>query len=57
MVSPEIGRSNKELKMELWERGYYVIEIGCDSVDYLVVSTAPPTDLVVNENTIDHTSN
>lgn len=57
MVSEEIGNSNKELKKELWERGYYVSEVGSGTVDYLVVTTAPPPLQFPITETTGHISN
>ena len=51
-----VSDRNKELKKELWERGYYVVEIGqfqTGEVDYLVFSCSALND----SQPIDHIAN
>jgi hypothetical protein len=46
-----ITQTNEELKAELWGRGYYVNEVKRgDKIDYLVVTTEPPLDLMPIED-------
>lgn len=54
LCSPELSNKNLELKKELWERGFYVNEVGHDNeCHYLIVSCMTPKDTVP----IDHTAN
>ena len=51
-----VSDQNKELKKELWERGYYVVEVGqlqAGEVDYLVFSCSALND----SQPIDHIAN
>ena len=51
-----VSEQNIELKQELWERGYYVQEVGqvhTGELDYLIVTCAKPKDA----KPIDHNAN
>ena len=55
MFDKEVHKKNKKLKEQLWKKGYYVQEVGQKGEpDYLIVTTAPPSNLKGKSNKVCH---